>query len=55
MASIIDAFQESFNDHHALTKYFIFAIPVYYCVDLYSKNDSSFYGISAIVFILLLL
>ena len=53
MASIIDAFQESFHDHHSLTKYFIFAIPVYYCVDLYSKNDNSFYAVSAIVFILL--
>ena len=53
MASIKDAFEESFHDHHALTKYFIFAIPVYYCVDLYSKNDSTFWAVSAAVFILL--
>ncbi len=53
MASIKDAFEESFHDHHALTKYFIFAIPVYYCVDLYSKNDSTFWAVCAAVFILL--
>ncbi len=53
MASIKDAFEESFHDHHALTKYFIFAIPVYYCVDLYSKNDNNFWAVSAAVFILL--
>ena len=53
MASIIDAFEESFHDNHALTKFIIFAIPVYYCVDLYSKNDDAFWFVSALVFILL--
>ncbi len=53
MASIKDAFEESFHDHHALSKCIIFAIPVYYCVDLYSKSDEFFWITSAIVFILL--
>lgn len=53
MASIKDAFQESLQDHNSLIKYIIFAIPVYYCVDLYSKNDILFWAVSAVVFVLL--
>lgn len=35
MASIKDAFEESMQDSNAIWKYVIFAIPVYYCVQLY--------------------
>ena len=35
MASIKDAFEESMQDQHAIWKYAIFAIPVYFCVQLY--------------------
>lgn len=35
MASIKDAFEESMQDSNAIWKYIIFAIPVYYCVQLY--------------------
>lgn len=35
MASIKDAFEESMQDNHAIWKYLIFAVPVYYCVQLY--------------------
>lgn len=35
MASIKDAFEESMQDKHAIWKYAIFAVPVYFCVQLY--------------------
>ncbi len=53
MPSIIDAFEESLQDNHTLSKCVIFAIPIYYCIDLYSKENPLFYGMSAITFILL--
>lgn len=53
MASIIDAFEESFHDHNAFIKFVIFAIPVYYCIDLFSKESMLFGPMSSIVFILL--
>lgn len=36
MASIKDAFEESYQDNLAFLKFIIFAIPVYYCVHLYT-------------------
>ena len=57
MASIKDAFEEAIQDNGALTKYFLFAIPVYYCTGLYLNSDknelSKFWTISIITFILL--
>ncbi len=57
MASIKDAFEEAIQDHGALTKYFIFAIPVFLCTILYSNADknglSAFWAVSIITFLLL--
>lgn len=57
MASIKDAFEESIQDHGALTKYFIFAIPVFICSILYSNADkqglSAFWAVSIVTFLLL--
>lgn len=57
MASIKDAFEEAIQDHGALTKYFIFAIPVFYCTFLYTNADknglSAFWAASGITFLLL--
>lgn len=38
MASIKDAFEESMQDKHAFWKYLIFAIPVFFCVQLYMNG-----------------
>lgn len=35
MASIKDAFEEAMQDSNAIWKYIIFAVPVYFCVQLY--------------------
>ena len=57
MASIKDAFEEAIQDHGALTKYFLFAIPVYYCSCLFINSDknelSKLWTASIITFILL--
>lgn len=57
MASIKDAFEEAIQDNGALAKYFLFAIPVYYCTNLYLNSDKSelfkFWIASAITFIFL--
>ena len=57
MASIKDAFEESFQDNHAIIKYILFAIPVYYCVHLYSnatKGDlTGFWWMFGVTYLLL--
>ena len=57
MASIKDAFEESIQDHNAILKYILFAIPVYYCTHLYmnsSKGDlTAFWVFSFLTYILL--
>lgn len=57
MASIKDAFEESLQDNGAIIKYIIFAIPVYFCVQLYTnaKNGdlSAFWSLFSITFIIL--
>lgn len=55
MASIKDAFEESFYDHHAIIKYIIFAIPVFYCTNLYTnQNDlNTFWVLAFILYVLL--
>ena len=47
MASIKDAFEEALQDQHAIWKYVIFAIPVYFCVQLYL--DGAWSGFWALV------
>ena len=52
MASIKDAFEESIQEENATLKYIIFAIPIYYWVDLYVKNeDMSKFWILALILI----
>ncbi|CCY63641.1 unknown [Clostridium sp. CAG:967] len=57
MASIKDAFEESYQDNLAFLKFIIFAIPVYYCVHLYTtavKGDlTGFWWMASITFLLL--
>lgn len=54
MASIKDAFEESIQDNNAILKYIIFAIPVFYCVYLYSEgNLGGFWAMFSITFLLL--
>ncbi len=56
MASIKDAFEESIQDHNAILKYIIFAIPVFYCVNLYEKfsaNSSTFMIVAGFTYLLL--
>lgn len=51
MASIIDAFRETYSDHLSFLKLAVFAAPVYYSYQLYteSKNDfSTFYLVAGI-------
>ena len=56
MPSIKDAFEESAHDNHSFFKYIIFAIPVYYCINLYnnlSTNSQSFWIFAILTFLLL--
>ena len=53
MPSIKDAVEESIQDNHTLSKCIIFAIPAYYCIDLYINNSEYFFIVTAFVFILL--
>lgn len=54
MASIKDAFEESYQDTHAMLKYILFAIPVYFCADLYMKgNTGGFWTLFSITYLLL--
>ncbi len=55
MASIVDAFNDTFNDNMSYVKFVIYAIPVYFCADFFIKGQmSSFYLWATIVGILLL-
>ena len=49
MASIIDAFKESFGDKRAFLKFVVLAVPVYYCYNIYlsSKGDYGYFSIIA--------
>lgn len=49
MASIVDAFRETFGDRLALLKLVVLTIPVYYCYNLYlqSQQGTSNFGIVA--------
>lgn len=54
MASIKDAFEESFQDNNAIIKYIIFALPVFYSVYLYSENNlAGFWTLAVITYLLL--
>ena len=54
MASIKDAFDESFQDTHAIIKYIIFALPVFYCIYLYTNNNmGGFWTMATITFLML--
>lgn len=57
MASIKDAFEEAVQDDNALTKYILFAIPVYFCTVLYTNTEknglSAFWAAGAVTFLLL--
>lgn len=54
MASIKDAFEESLQDNNAILKYIIFAIPVFYCVYLFSESKlGAFWTMASITFLLL--
>jgi len=39
MASIVDAFNDTFSDYMAYVKFVIYAIPVYFCADLFIKGQ----------------
>lgn len=55
MASIVDAFQEAFNEDHAYLKIILFSIPINFVADYYLKgNMSHFYFWGSVVGILLL-
>ena len=53
MASIKDAFEESFHDNNATLKYIIFAIPLYYCLDKYlnGTNPALFWGLTFLLYL----
>lgn len=40
MASIKDAFEESFQDNHSFFKFFVLALPVYYCTNAYLNKEN---------------
>lgn len=42
MASVIDAFKETYGDSFAIAKIFVFAIPVYYSYQLYLQAGNDF-------------
>ena len=53
MASIKDAFEESFHANNATLKYIIFAIPLYYCLDKYlnGTNPALFWGLTFLLYL----
>lgn len=53
MASIKDAFQESYQDRNAILKFVIFAIPLYYCVNLFIENSPNFLAAAIITYLIL--
>lgn len=54
MASIKDAFEESFQDDKSILKYIVFAIPVYCCFYLFSQgNWTTFWPVASLTFLLL--
>ncbi len=55
MASIKDAIEDSFQDDLCLVKYFVYTIPLYYCVYLYSTSKLSGMFWTAAVFTFMLL
>ena len=57
MASIKDAVEESLNEPHALTKFFIFTIPVFGAVSLYMNKmqNSIWFYILAIISVIVIL
>lgn len=54
MASIVDAFNDTFSDDILYAKFVIYAVPVYFCADLFIKGQmDSFYLWATIVGVLL--
>lgn len=54
MASIIDAFQESLQEHNSFTKFTILAIPVYFCVKPVVDGETPIWWLYILTCILLL-
>ena len=55
MASIVDAFEESLQDNHAIFKIVLYTIPLYYCIHLLMEKASSGYFVFVTVMTSILL
>lgn len=45
MASIVDAFRESYEDENSIIKFILYSIPLYFCVDMLMKGNTTGYNI----------